>query len=278
MSIYNYLDYRQYISDEVSQRKKLGSSLNFSKLSSKSGIQNTYLSNALKGRAHLNSDQIFSVAQVLQLETAETDYLLLLLEHNKSDNKERKKILKEKIINIQNEMKKTEKHLKAKALDQDYARNLTDYYLDPYTQVIHVMLGLEGNSSLPENIAAALGISDAHMESCLQALKKVHFIEISAEGVVSVLKKNHHLPKDSTLCLPHQLLMRMKSIDHMQRVPKERRHSVSVAFSGDQQTAEKIHSSFLDFLKSCEPVVKKASATEAFQLNFDLFPWDIREA
>ena len=44
-------------------------------------------------------------------------------------------------------------------------------------------------------------------------------------------------------------------------------------FSADEQTFRKIQEQFQIFLKEVEKLARKASDENAFQMNFDLFPW-----
>ena len=99
-----------------------------------------------------------------------------------------------------------------------------------------------------------------------------------AGAQLTVVGRNKHLPKDNPLCGPHQALMRLKSIDQMQRLSSEEAYSFSATITGTEETLAEIREAYLAFVKKAETIVKPAPSKKAFQMNFDLFPWEITPA
>ena len=58
-----------------------------------------------------------------------------------------------------------------------------------------------------------------------------------------------------------------------QRLGLERALSFSVAFTADRITHDSIRQEFLLYPAKIEQLVSDCPDTDAYQLNFDLFPW-----
>jgi uncharacterized protein (TIGR02147 family) len=273
--VFRYLDYRKFITDEVNKRKRLGDKVNFTYLSRETGIQNTYLTNVLKGRAQLSSDQLYAVGRALRLKDDEVDYLLLLLDWERSSDKARRSKLLERIERLQSQRLETVNNLSVERMELNEI-DQAKYYMDPYIQIVHIMLGLEGRSGHPEEISKALGLSKKKMNEILNILENAGFIQVDKEGNIRREKTKIHLPKSSPLCRPNQVLLRTKSIDHISKLAESAHESVSITFSADDDSYREIHQEFIRFLKRTEKIVQKTERKRAYQINFDLFPWDIR--
>jgi hypothetical protein len=92
------------------------------------------------------------------------------------------------------------------------------------------------------------------------------------------LKKNFHLPKDSPLCEPHQNLLQQIANQHTRGLPEREKYAFSLTFSADEETRDAIHSEFLKFLQTIEPLVTKAPSDEIYGLRFDLFRWSYEKS
>jgi len=273
MSIFEHLDYRDFLIKELKKRKKGLESFTQSSLAEATGIRSTYLTNVLKGRGNFNSDQIYAIAKELKMNPSETQYFFLLKEYDQSVSKERKQDLLLQINKLRTEVLKTENYIQAK-VRKDNSEFIMKYYSDPYIKVIHVLLQIPRFSKNYLKISEALNIQNSYLKSILEILVDLNIISIN-EKSVEVIEKNFHLPKDSPMLLPHQILMRSKSTQRLQELATDQRYSFSVTFTGTEETRKIIHTKFLELLKEAEPVVKNTSGENVYQMNFDLFPWNI---
>ncbi len=96
MTPYIYQNYRLYIRAAIENAKRSGADLNYSRLAKSIGVQKSYLSQVLAGKCHLNSDQLFKAAMTLKLTTDECEFLVLLLELEKTSIVERRELLQGK--------------------------------------------------------------------------------------------------------------------------------------------------------------------------------------
>lgn len=270
-SIFDYLDYREFLSFELKVRKQSQMGFSQAKLAANAGIRNTYLTNVLKGRGNFNSDQIASIARHLNLSKDESDYLMLLKEFDQSIDADRKKNLLSEINKRRDSARATESYITAK-VRRDEHELIMKYYSDPAIKLTHVLLKIPRYAARPKQIATDLRLSQKHLETIFAVLEELEIVRFGKEGV-EVLQSNFHLPKDSPMLMAHQGLMRTRSAYRMQETTPEKRYSFSVTFTGTEKTRAEIQAKFLDFLKDIEGTVKGAPSEEAYQINFDLFPW-----
>jgi uncharacterized protein (TIGR02147 family) len=273
VSVFKHLKYRSAIEEVVESRRNLPGKFTLRSLAFEAGMQASFLTNVLKGRFDFNADQMFALTQALGLSSAERDYLMLLLEHERSVFKARKEELKKKIEEIRKENQKSEKHLSVKAVELSSDAQ-AQYYLDPFAQLTLVYLNLAPYSKSPEKLGSTLGISQQHLGEILQILTTTG--DVVREGMhYKVVARNRHLPKRNPLSGPHLTMMRLKSIDQLQRLSVDQSYSHSVTFTGTEETKEALSDAYLSFLKKAESIVRPAKSEKVFQMSFDLFPWDL---
>lgn len=273
MSVYKHLKYRSALSEIIETRRNLPGKFTLRRLAEDSSLQASFLTNVLKGRFDFNSDQIFALCGALQLSESEREYLLLLLEHERSVFKPRKDELKKRIENIRKENQKTENHLTLKAVELSSDAQAR-YYLDPFAQLALVYLNLPPYNKQPEKLGVTLGLSQTHLGEILKILVTIGYVERQGSSY-RVLAKDRHLPKRNPLSGPHLALFRLKSIDQLQRLSADQAYSHSVTFTGTEETKDALSDAYLNFLKKAEGIVKPARSEKVFQMNFDLFPWEI---
>src|SRR5688572_6843157 len=113
MNIFAEKSYRKIFTTLVLERKQLSSSVNFQEISRYARIPKSYLSRVIHGKADLNQDQMSLACEFLGLSEAETDYMLLLLDYERSSLKKRKLRLEQKISRIQAENMEIKHHIEA---------------------------------------------------------------------------------------------------------------------------------------------------------------------
>lgn len=273
MSIFSHLKYRSAIEEIVENRRNLPGHFTLRKLAEGSGLQASFLTNVLKGRFDFNADQLFAVATELGIAPAEREYLLLLLEHERSTLPLRRAELKRQIDELHVKNQQSERHLAVKTVDLS-ADAQARFYLDPFAQLALVYLNLAPYNKNPEKLGATLGISLTHLGEILKILVSIGYVRQIGDAY-EVVAHDRHLPKRNPLSGPHLTLMRLKSIDQLQRLSTSQAYSHSVTFSGTLETKDLLSEAYLNFLKAAEGIVKPARSEKVMQMNFDLFPWEI---
>ncbi|MCM2323201.1 MAG: TIGR02147 family protein [Oligoflexia bacterium] len=276
MNIYSHLDYRTALTEIVAERKKSDPDLSFVQLSKAIRLEKTYVSKVLNGRADFNSDQMYAVCRFLGLNEQERDYLLLLLEYQRSGHPLRKKELKARITLAQSEHLSTRKYLRARSVNQEAKDRYLEYYLEPLAPVVHTYLSIPEYQKNTGLLRDRLGLKEAEVQRILKLLIRLEIVKIQKEPKAYLpVVNNIQLAKDSPVCLPSEVLFRLHVIEHVRKLPAEQRFLLSLSFSGDEETRNFIHAEFLKFLKVAEAAIRAAPSEKVFQMNFDLFPWDV---
>ncbi len=246
-------DYRKQICMLIKRDQQLGRRTNLTNLADASKVQRPYISKVLRGNADLNSDQLYLICSFFKLSAEVTEYMLLCLDLHRSQIVSRKKTLRQRIQNIQNSQLRPNKQTSAKILPA--LSSVTDrYYLDPMIQLVHIFLGTSTYGHDLTKISHRLGISSERTADIIQFLLEAGLVSLN--GKKYELNHRHlHLAGNSPVCIPHQLLVRVKSLERLQRLEDQESFRYSLTFSGTGKLANELKQHFLEYIKAMEPVL-----------------------
>ncbi|MCC7403406.1 MAG: TIGR02147 family protein [Bdellovibrionales bacterium] len=274
MSVFRFLDYRDAISEIISESKSGLRPFSFSGLADAAQVQKPYVTRVFKKEAHFNSDQLFLIADYLGLNQEEADYLMILLEFGRSSLSSRKKSIRKTIHDLQAKHLDTRKHLAAEMVDTATRDEHLAYYLDPMAPLVHAFLSVPRYAREPKLIGARLGLSEKRLAAVIEILTSLKIIKSSGPNKgVQIIRDHMQLVSNSPATLPYQIFQRTNAIHQIQTQSLQDRFIFSVAFSADENTKTEIHEAFLKFLRKAEALVKASQPTEIYQMNFDLFGW-----
>lgn len=272
MAVFEHSDYRLAFKEVCEAWKSSGAGRTFQRLAKAAGVHPPYLTNVLKEKAHLNSDQLYSSLKHMGSTQVEIDYMILLMEEDKCVVQSRKQALKQQLDKIRSTQNKTQAHIKAEVI-APAADNLSRYYLDSTIRIVYNFLGIAEYAANPESIANALNIGVANVQHSIDYLIEVGLIAKNTDGELVKTKTKMHLPKESHLFEAHKKLFHYRCLDHQDRTRNESDYNFTLTFTGDQNVKSEVKKKFLQFLSEIQPLVEAAEPEEVFQLNFDLFNW-----
>jgi len=272
IQVYELRNYRQGFAKLFLREKELKSgTFTIAGLARDLRIQPSYLTNVTKERAHFSSDQIHALAEKLGLQPDEADFLNLLMEEERTSHEGRKKRLQLEIERRRRQHLRAEKVLAAKEGPlEGEARER--YYLDPHVELIHLFAGTSNAPTKASEIGRRWGLAEAYVAEILAFLQKENLLRLK-NGRWEREKIFQHLPRESPLSRPGQLLKRMKAIDTLQKLPENSAYAFSATVTTSEEARIEIQAAFLEFLKTCERAVKKSEPENVYQIQFDLFPW-----
>lgn len=273
MNVFSYTSYTEALEVAIGRKKESTPGWTLSKLAEDCIMQASYLTNVLKGRADFNTDQLARICDLLGLSNEDFEYLALLLELKRSSFEKRRKQLEAKITEIRQQHLRAEKNISTKTV-QLTPEQQDKYYLDPFVQLIHIFLSCHEGSASAEFLANKFFLPKAQVLNILQDLEDIGYIKRKG-AKIEVLVEGRHLPRESHLLRPHHTVMRVKSIDQMQRLPSDQTYSFSATISTEPEVRTKIQAEFLKFMKAAEKLVTTHDAGKLYQINFDLFPWEM---
>lgn len=271
MSVYNSLNYREILKILVKNRKAVESKFGFHKLAEAAKIQKPYMSKVMNESANLSSDQMYSICMCLGLDEDQTDYLQTCLEYARTGLSERKKFLSSKLNSIMEKHLDSREYISSKAVEIN--ESISDYYLDPMLQIVHIGFSIPEYSKNPKKFSEALKISGGEMHHYIFKLEKMCLLERDGDFIKSV-DTNLHLPKTAPIFKAWRNQLKLLTIQKLNSPSQnDSPYSFSTVFSANEATRQKIQKKFLQLLSECEKDVADAKAEKLYQMSFDLFSW-----
>lgn len=276
MDLFQVTDYRKIISEVMQKRKYVDKSYTFQAMAAHMRIQKPYLSKVINGRGDFNSDQMFMACDYLGIEGEERDYLLLLLEYDRSAFPERREVLKKQIEEVQESKRDIKGTLKESlsnmSVDAFDASDYQEYYLNPIIQLTHIFLTIKRFRKNPELIQEALVINDEQYKDALKKLVSLKMIEV-VNDEIKVLIRNLHLPRESRVVSAHHQMLRQLVNFRLTRIPVQKKKTFSATFSSSEKARKQIEIEFNNFFEKVREIIKTEKYTDCYQINFELFPW-----
>jgi uncharacterized protein (TIGR02147 family) len=274
VNFFRHMDFREILKDLVRERKKTEPSFNFAVLAKTLGVQRTYISKVMNAGASLSTDQLFLLTDLFSLSKDQHDYMVLLIEHEKTGLSRRKKILQQRIAAIQLEHRSPKNVMKAEFMESGEGGSIADYYLDPFVSIMHMYLMLPQFGGSPDNISRELGLTSRYSKKIISILERLGIVTPEKSGnSYRVVKDYLQLSPDSPLNSSYYALFRLASAQQLMKIARDQRCVYSMTFAADEETKGIIHEAFLRFLREIETPIRKAPAQGVYQINFDLFPW-----
>jgi uncharacterized protein (TIGR02147 family) len=277
MNIYLVRDYRQILRQLVELRRLHDPRANFQSLAKAARIQKSYMSKVVTGRAHLTTDQMFLVCRHLELDGEAARYLELLLEWERTGVEVRRRELSRLIEEARAPHLESQAHLLAEPVTVSTG-GLTDYYLDPLNQIVHVCLFIEAFRKDSALLARELHQPPERIVGALSTLERLGLVRRRAGKGAGweLVTTNLHLTRQSPVYRPWRSQLKLMALTRLDMMQATDSYSFANVFSGDRATFEAIRVKFLEFLKDADQMIKPAPDRNVFQMSFDLFPWTKR--
>jgi hypothetical protein len=272
MSILSENDYKKTLKARLLELKSQNRFYSFQNLAHECRVQKTYLSKVFNdSKTHLSPDQLYLAMTFLGYSDQERDYLDVLYQWQRADLPARKSQLKKRLQEIQKQFLRTDLHVSAlPTLVQSQA--LTDYYLDPETQLVHMFFSLDRYTRDAESLRKKLDLSEERFSQIITRLLQLQMITVEKKQY-RVIQGNLHLASDSPLQAPYKNLLRLRSQEQIRKLGPDRAYNYSVIFTASTKDRDAIRREFLEFVKRFDKIVRKAPNEDVFQLSFDLFDW-----
>lgn len=271
MNIFELADYKAILRTLIEKKSQEGQRVNLTRLAAACRIQKTYLSKVLNHDGHLNSDQLHLACKYLGLKSQESKYIFLLHESERSDLIERKEALRREARKLQAKALSTENYISAEPVTHEES-DLLRYHLDPLLQLVHLFLTVPRFAKSHKLIGDELRLKKDQLDLYLEALVKMKLVIREGNGW-KVIRDSLHLSREADAYQPYRIMLRTMALEKLQRSRDDNDYSFSVFFSADESSRRLIQERFMEFLKTIQPIVKKAQAENVYQINFDLLGW-----
>lgn len=270
---FEYLDYRDYFRDEITARKRMDSSINFQNMAAAIRVQKPFLSKVVHGHNHLTQDQLYLACLYMKLSAEETSFIELSRDLQTSSLKIRLDKLEQEIKGIQKKMLETDYHLNTTRIKVSDKEMISEYYLDPIYQLVHVAASIDRYSCDFRKIAHDLLIPVARVAAAIDKLEELQVLKREGSRL-KVITHNLHLPRSAKEYKAWSSQLRLAGLSRAQNLPADESYGFSVVFSTSEEVRKEIQEHFLRFIKDIQELSANASEDNVYQLNFDLFNWN----
>lgn len=255
-------DYRNKLKTSLlDMKQRLGKPYNFQGLANACRIQKTYLSNVIKMKAHLSTDQIFHACVFLQFNEQKTQYLFDLSEWNKSVSQERKRQLETSILSYL----KYEKSIKSVISKSTEIEN-NWYSLNVNAQLIRIFLTIEKYQRQPEKICQLLHMEEVEFSQTLAKLLSMGLIQKDQSRLVGA-NIHSNLDRNSGLFQAFIRARQAKVNEFTERDPSKTEVNFSVVISGSIKTYQTLNKRIRELIKTTEEEITGDKEEEVFMLN-----------
>lgn len=228
-NVYEYFDYKEFINDQIESlsggvrgmRKKLAEAMN---------CQVSYVTTVLNGTAHFSFEQTAGCCRFFNLNEAEAEFLILLVQFARAGSEPLKEILSKQIEKSRENQLRLKNRLKMKSSIS--LEHQIEHYSSWDYAAVHVLLSIPKFQTV-EKLANKLGLSTNRVDRILRLLVGSGLAEKKA-GKYKISDSQIHLGSDSHLIARHHTNWRLRNIKEFEEPSAESLHySGAVTLSED---------------------------------------------
>jgi len=266
-TLFDYLNYREFLRDYYSAKKKEHSFYSYRLFSQKAGFASpNFLKLVIDGKRNLSKESVFKFIQALKLTKPEADYFENLVFFNQCGS------LDEKNHYLSRLMKYRTKSDPAKIEESEY-----DYYSAWYHPVIRELataMDFEGDYRRLGQMAVP-AISALQAEKSVKLLLKLGFIRTGATGrfeKTSMSLTTGPQVRSIAVANYHKVMMKLGS-ESLERFGSQDRDITSLTLSVSEKTRNALIARIAAFRKELLDLASADTGTQRIvQLNLQLFP------
>lgn len=265
MSIFEFNDYKAFLRTEIKSKPGAGRG-ELSRLADHLGVNATMVSQVMAGPKDFTLEQAKKVAEYFVLPKLETDYLLILVQIERSGTQDLKNYFREKREEIKKESLKISKRITSERKLTDLERSI--FYSSHLYSAIHLFCSVNDGQSL-ESILEKFDISRVRAQEILQFLLSAGLC-IQDKGLYKMGNQSTHVEKGSPFLIKHHSNWRIAAIQKSENIAdEEMMFTANISLS--QKDFVNIRETLMQTIQEISKTVKDSPAEEIANLNIDLF-------
>jgi uncharacterized protein (TIGR02147 family) len=268
LKVFTFEDYREFILHKI---EEAGGPKGYrQRLAEAAHCTAAYMSQVLSSHVHLTADQAVGIAQFWQLDDAESEYFLDLIQWARAATPALRSLIKRRLNRLRSEHNTiaSRVHIQGK-LTAEHAQR---YYTSWVYSAIHIGL------SIPElqNVAALASrfrLPASLVEKILSELQEMGLISSPAPGMYVAEVNQIHLSPESPLSTIQHGNWRQKAIvTQSERRPSDSDNFTFTAIhSLARSDIEKLRKLLLDYVEQSNAIVRPSKEEEVVCVLIDLF-------
>jgi len=264
-SIFDYLDYRDYIADHFRYNKSQHSYFSYRYISLKTNLDPGFYVKVIQKQKHIADTTIEVLSKFFDFDPKEREYFRILVQFNKAKKPEHEKLYFEKLQSF--------KLPESKILDW----SVYDYFLKWYTIAIREEINTITFKGDFDDLAKRLvpQISSEEARDAVILLEKLGLIRRNEDNqykiVDSFVGSDGNIKTFAIREFQKQMCrLGMESID---RIPKNERDISTLTISTSKKCLEVIKDKLATVRKEIIDIIgKEETVEEVYQINFQIFP------
>jgi len=264
--IYEYDDYRQFLSDSYKYLKNKKPQFSYRYFSKKAGFTSpNYLKLIIDGKRNLSVEAIPKIANAIELKPSETKFLTSLVLFNQATTPKEQLKYSEKIF-------RTRSVKRSRPITAATFEYLTHWYY----VAIRELFGIIDRKITPGWIARKLtpSIKVKEAQDAIDHLVELGFLRKNSDGNYSQAE-SHLSTADSGLNFAMAAFhegMIVKGKEAIERFPREIREISSVSLRISSEEFEILREKIIDFRENFIETSEHDSSDRVYQLNIQFFP------
>jgi uncharacterized protein (TIGR02147 family) len=263
-SVFEYDNYRQFLNDYYSARKKLDSSYSYARFAKDAGIASpNYLKLVMDGERSLSTDQIHRFARAISLYGLELDFFETLVHLNQSDSPESQYYYSKRLQDFRTQISKSAVRLNANQIGVEWYFPALALYLDQRPV----------EKTEFSKIAPKLGVTEFQLNAMTSQLLQRDFLSIKENTYHMNFSSGVFVDKNSNSFA--QKNFQQSQLEQSLRVFKESygRHTkfISHTFTISSDSFDAWTAKVYAFLQTLARASEEESADQVLQLNVQMF-------
>jgi len=264
-SIFDYLEYREYLKDHYESNKQRNSFFSYRYIAAKTGIDSSFYVKVLQKQLHISAKALPALISFLNLNKKESDYFTLLVKFNRAKNRDEMKLYFEKLIEFREPRTRT--------LDAEKY----EYYSKWYYVAIRELLNYCPFDGDFKSLAAKLNppISEAKARKAIELLVKLCLVKKRDDGYYELTDQFITTGEswNSIAVENYQRETIRLAGESIRRIPKQDRETSTVTVSVSWKCFRAMKERLREVRKELLEMARIDNNPDGvFQINFQVFP------
>jgi uncharacterized protein (TIGR02147 family) len=266
MSIFEYTDYKQYISEWVSSRPKQGRGL-YSKIASELRTNTVTISQVFRGERQLTPEQGLVLAKFINLNTKETEAFLVMIQIARASTQDLKDYYLQKFNDLKKETQELSKRLDINQPLSNEAR--AQFYSDWTYSGLRLYCAREDMETF-DDIIKAIGLKKQNLQVVLNFLLDNGLVKYQEDGRLTIGMLSTHLESNSPYINNLRRNWRLLALDKtLERNKEDLFYSAPMVIS--KADIPRIREKLLSFITELTKEISESQCEETACLNIDWF-------
>lgn len=264
-SIFDYLDYRDYIGDHFKYNKAHHSYFSYRYINLKTNLDPGFYVKVIQKQKHIADTTIVILSKFFEFDQKEAEYFRILVQFNKAKKPELEKLYFEKLQSF--------KLPEAKILDW----SMYDYFLKWHTIAIREeinTIAFDGDyDDLAQRFVPQISADEAR--DAVALLEKLKLIRRDNDNKYEIV--DSFVASDGSIktfaIREFQKQMCRLGMESIDRIPKDERDISTLTISTSKKCLEIIKDKLATVRKEIVDIIgKEKTVEEVYQINFQIFP------